>query len=146
MEIWRTTNQTNNLKSAPTLQLNLLTTANKRLFHTQCLPQACHKLLQCVFTVGLEASVCFCPLLWGAPVPLLLFLHCTLSGRRGRRVDSGRGQKWGQDRGDWGEGTELELGKPCLLRVVVVGREGEGVTCSDRLRRPGSQLEGTQVL
>lgn len=46
--------------------------------------------------------------------------------------------------GEGGRYTELDLGKPCLHRVVVV--VGVGVTCSDRHTRSGSQLDGTLVL
>lgn len=53
-------------------------------------------------------------------------------------MDTGQEQRWGQD---GGEEAEPEPGKPCLLCSGSNG--GLGVyTCSDRLRRPVSQLEG----
>lgn len=60
-----------------------------------------------VSAIGLETSVCFLPSLLRSPVPLLLFLHRTLSGRRGWRVDTRQGTEEGNRGQTWWRGGHL---------------------------------------
>lgn len=61
-----------------------------------------------------------------------MFLSCLLRSPGSSvaifALDAGQGQKLGQDQGrEGGEETELELGKPCLLRESV----GRGIVNKD---------------
>lgn len=120
----------------------LLTTANKTFPHNVCLKFSTNP--SSLFTVRLKASVCV-----SSEEPLSLccyFLHCTLSRWGGWGEWGCRG--WTQDRDrrrdrikgrrlNWSWGSHV-----CLSG----GSGGEVVTCSDRLRRSGSEQEGALVL
>lgn len=72
---------------------NLLTTTAQQPFPTHRCTEAVHRpdSSPCVYCQTQGHCFCFCPLFWGAPIPLLLFLK----HKQGKGVGGG----WTRDRG-----------------------------------------------
>lgn len=94
---------------------NLLTTTAQQPFPTQCFTEAARRpgSSPCVYCQTQDHCFGFCPLFWGAPLPLLLFLKCKQGKRSGWRVGMGQGgtgeemgNRWVRGRGVRRSGAE----------------------------------------